>query len=230
METTSWLAPRSDLPYTSNSFGSSQQAIEKYLKCILLLNRIPATNMYHYLCFGLNKVDRESGFQLSVSPDSRKLIEHLSRYGSHRYFETSYYSVGSEVFTLDRTIWEVRRYCTVLNYSLEKTDGQKKEMLGLELRRIKQSEKCAPQKFQLLGGYLEKIIRDKKHPARAALIWENLYFGKSLRRTVSHGRRFYAANAPLYLHPEILDEVQKYVLIPGKIADAYRKKNESHNT
>jgi len=118
----------------------------------------------------------------------------------------------------------MRRYCTVLNYSLGKPNGEKKEMLEVELRRIEQSENDLPQKLQLQGGYLEKVIRDKEHPARKALIWKNLYFGKRRRRNISYRSRLYSANAPLALHPEIIDEVQKYVLIPEKIVNVYRKK------
>jgi len=205
-------------------FWSSQQAMEKYLKCILLLNRTPATTMRHDLCIGLAKIKCEGRFPLRISPESLKFLEHLSTYGSHRYFETSYYSLGSEIFVLDRAVWEMRRYCTVLNYSLGKPNGEKKEMLEVELRRIEQSENDLPQKLQLQGGYLEKVIRDKEHPARKALIWKNLYFGKRRRRNISYRSRLYSANAPLALHPEIIDEVQKYVLIPEKIVNVYRKK------
>ena len=203
-------------------FWASQQAVEKYIKCILLLNKIPAKSMGHKLLYGLEKIDNEGKFQLRLSPESHKLIEHLSTYGSHRYFETSYYSMGFVFYVLDRTIWELRRYCTVLNYSFEKADGQRKEMLEIELRRIEQSENDLPQRFVLSGGYLEKIIKDGEHPARRALLWKNLFFGKSRRKKVSHSGRFHAGNAPLFLHPEILDEVCKYVFIPKDIVKAYK--------
>ena len=183
--------------------------------------------MRHNLCFGLDKISREGKFQVRLSQECHEFIEHLSTYGNHRYFETSYYSLGSEIFILDKTVWELRRYCTVLDYCLEKPHGEKKKMLELELRRIEQSENEPPQKLQLPGGYLAKVIQDKEHPARKALIWKNLYFGKSRRRRVRHGRRFFAANAPLYLHPEIIGEIQKYVLIPQNIANAYRRRAES---
>jgi HEPN domain-containing protein len=165
-----YIAARSAFRCTlyQQCFWSSQQAVEKYLKCILLLNRIPATNMGHNLCFGLDKIGREGKFQVRLSPECRQFIEHLSTYGNHRYFETSYYSLGSEIFILDRTVWELRRYCTVLDYCLEEPNGEKKEML--ELRRIEQSENESPKKLQLQRGYLEKVIRDKEHLARKALI------------------------------------------------------------
>ena len=63
----------------------------------------------------------------------------------------------------------------MLDYSLKKSDGQLKEMLAVELRRIEQSENDLPQKFALSAGYLDKIIKDEEHPARKSLIWKNLF-------------------------------------------------------
>lgn len=206
-------------------FWSSQQTVEKYIKCILLLNRIPAQKMRHNLLYGLDKIDKEGKFKLRLSPSSREFIEHLSMYGSHRYFETSYYSLGREIVTLDRTVWELRRYCTVLDYCLEKSDGQRKEMLEIELRRIEQSENDSPQRFVLMGGFLEKVIKSKEHQARKSLLWKNLFFGTSRRKSVRIGGGFYSANAPLFLHPEILDEVLKYILIPQNIVKAYKQQS-----
>ncbi len=203
-------------------FWSSQQAVEKYIKCILLLNRIPAQKMRHDLRCGLDKINNEGKFKLRLSPDSQEFIENLNKYGSHRYFETSYYSLGREIVSLDRTVLELRRYCTILDYCLEKSSGARKEMLEIELRRIEQSETDSPQRFVLTGGFLEKVIKDRKHQAREALLFKNLFFGTTRRKSVRMGRRLYAANAPLFLHPEILDEVRKYVFIPKSIVKGYK--------
>lgn len=203
-------------------FWSSQQAVEKYIKCILLLNRIPAKKMRHNLRYGLDKINNEGKFKLRLSPDSHEFIQRLNMYGIHRYFETSYYSLGREILSLDRTVWELRRYCAVLDYCLEKSSGERKEMLEIELRRIEQSENDSPQRFVLTGGFLEKVIKDRESQAREALLFKNLFFGTSRRNSVRMGRRFYSANAPLFLHPEILDEVLKYVFIPENIVKAYK--------
>lgn len=178
--------------------------------------------MRHDLRHGLDKINNEGKFKLRLSPDSQEFIEHLNKYGSHRYFETSYYSLGREILSLDRTVWELRRYCTILDYCLEKSSGARKEMLEIELRRIEQSETDSPQRFVLTGGFLEKVIKDRKHQAREAPLFKNLFFGTTRRKSVRMGRRLYAANAPLFLHPEILDEVRKYVLIPKSIVKGYK--------
>jgi hypothetical protein len=102
-------------------------------------------------------------------------------------------------------------------------------MQRVALENIELREGFMPQKYNLPNGLLEKIIDDEKHPARKSLLWQNGFFGKKARRKVRLQRRFYAANAPLFLHPEILDEVKKYVFIPKAVAKAYEQLNLSSN-
>jgi hypothetical protein len=201
---------------------SGLQAIEKYLKCILLLNRIPATRIRHDLGAALALLEKRAPFELRLQEPSRKLIEHLDTYGRFRYLETPFHIFGLEIAQLDMAVWDLRRYCTVLNYSNVLRDGTEKPMLALEMKKIKDSEKHPPQHFRLPGGALEKILGDTKHPAREALTWQNLFFGVRARKHVRLRRYMHATNSPLSLHPEILDDVLRYVFLPKEVVDAYR--------
>lgn len=73
------------------------------------------------------------------------------------------------------------------------------------------------------GGTLETIIDKKEHPAREVLIWNNLFFGPSQREGVKVRPDWESGNSPFFLHPEIIDEVVKYVHIPDRIADGVRQ-------
>ena len=73
------------------------------------------------------------------------------------------------------------------------------------------------------GGVLEQIIEKKDHPAREALIWNNLFFGPSRRKAVKMRPDWEAGNSPVFLHPEVIDEVIKYVNIPKDIAEGARQ-------
>jgi HEPN domain-containing protein len=55
---------------------SSQQAIEKYLKAILLYNRIKANNVKHDLDLALS-LTQSLPFDIKFSERSRKFIDHL---------------------------------------------------------------------------------------------------------------------------------------------------------
>ena len=60
------------------------------------------------------------------------------------------------------------------------------------------------------------------NPARGPLLWHNAFFGARSRRRVRVEKWFTATNAPLYLYPEILDEVLKYVYLPRTVVHGYR--------
>jgi hypothetical protein len=198
------------------------QAIEKYLKCILLLNRIPAKQIGHKVGFGLSHARKNVPFEIRLSNGSEELIEHLDTYGRFRYLETPFHVFGLELPQLDRTVWEIRRYCTIINYCLKLNDGSTKEMLQLEIEKIKKSESKPPQHFRVHGGFLEKIIDDKKNPAREPLVWQNLYYGRRPKKNIQLVKFSHSTNSPLSLHPEILDDVLKYVFLPKDIVEAYR--------
>lgn len=201
----------------------SLQALEKYLKCILVLNRIKAPRS-HSLEELLHAFENAGKFEIRMSAKTRKFLEYLDTYGRFRYYETPYHTFGNELFRLDHAVWEIRRYARVLDYKVSLPDGQ--ELLGLEaeLRRNERAEARSPQEFSIIGGHIEKILAKRDHPSRPALIWNNLYFGKSRRKHIRYRRFLMAGNSPLSLHPEILDEVLKYVFLPKDVVQAYRNK------
>jgi HEPN domain-containing protein len=186
---------------------ASQQAVEKYLKCILLLNRIEATDVYHDLGTALDRIDASGKLSLDLTRGTKEFIDMLDQFGRRcRYFEVSTVGSGVQLMTLDRAVWELRRYCTV----------------DEEPRRLRLRQGFAAPRVRLANGSLEKIIDDPKNPAREPLLWQNGFFGKRARKKVRLRKWFQAHNAPLYLNPQILDEVLKYVFLPKEIKTGYR--------
>lgn len=200
----------------------SLQAIEKYFKCILVLNRIKAENIHHLRPL-LEKFQSANLFQVRISSETDTFISFLDKYGRFRYFESSYGASTDHLFQLDRAVWEIRRYARVMNSRLKLDDGSYKDMLQLELSRNERAEERPPQEYAVFNGQLEQILRKKTHPSRSALVWNNLYYGSSRRRTVRYRSTSTGANSPLSLRPGLLDEVLKYVYLPGYVQDAYRK-------
>ena len=130
--------------------------------------------------------------------------------------------MGDELFRLDTAVWELRRYARVLDYNMKPPGGTEVNLLALELKRNERAETKAPQEFSIMGGHLEKVLGKSDHPSRAGLVWHNLKFGKRRRTSVSYTRTSMSGNSPLSLHPEILDEVLKYVFLPKDVVEAYR--------
>lgn len=200
----------------------SLQAIEKYLKCILVLNRIKAPRS-HNLTELLEVLERAKKFEMRMSVQTHKFLQYLDTYGRFRYYETPYYVIGDELFRLDKAVWEIRRYARVLDHNVSLADGRKVHLLSHELERNERAESLPPQQFSIAGGQLEKILAQRDHPGRPALVWHNLYFGAGHRTSVRHRKMMSAGNSPLSLHPEILDEVLKYVFLPKDVVAAYRE-------
>jgi hypothetical protein len=185
---------------------ASQQTIEKYLKCILLLNRIPAKRVMHDLLAAIEIINASGKLTIALTPLTHKFIERIDLFGRFRYLETSNVAFGSDLVSLDRAVWELRRYCAFSDIHM----------------RAKLRNGVAAPRVRLPGGSLESIIDDVTNPARQALLWQNGFFGKRIRKRVKVNRWMKAANSPLYLHPEILDEVLKYVFLPRELISAIR--------
>ena len=200
------------------------QALEKYLKAILLYNRIKAKDINHDLTKAIKHTEKLP-FDLELSSHTQELIKHIDNFGRFRYLEASYFTHGPKLAQLDRAVWEIRRYCRTLNYELALPDGSVKNMLELEIEKIKNSINQSPHKFRIMGGVLEKILGKRDNVSRPALIWQNSFFSDKARKFVRSPDYFKAVNAPLYLHPEILDEVLKYVFIPKDVVKAYKEAN-----
>lgn len=184
---------------------SSQQALEKYLKCILFIRRIPAKRLKHILQPALQLIE-EHGVGLDLTEASRKFIARIDQMGRFRYMEVSVFVDWHWIVALDRAIWEIRRFCTLdpKSTSAKLVEGQR-----------------AP-RVRIVAGHLERILGQRKNPARAALLWHNAYFGRSRKSVMAYGG-FSAINSPLFQKAHLLDDVLQYAYIPKDVEKAYRE-------
>lgn len=201
---------------------SSHQAIEKYIKAILLYNRIKAPQVLHDILQALS-FTKSLPFEIKLSNRSHNFISHLANVGEFRYIDVPFYVHGHTLIDLDLAVWEVRRYCQVLVVSGKLLALEEQKQLDTAWSGLASSETKPRHKFRLHGGLLEKIIHDGKHPSHSALIWHNPCFGVRKRTTVKAKNHLNAENPLLYLYPEMLDELLKYVFIPKKLVTAYRE-------
>lgn len=202
---------------------SALHCLEKYVKGILVLNRVKA-HKGHSVLPGIERMKQHGKFELDLSADTVKFIKKLEDYGAeYRYYEVSYDIQPFEIVRFDRAVWELRRYCQPLDYDIVDGNGKTVNLLTHELDRVHRARAKHEKGTCVMGGILEKIIEQKDHPAREALIWNNLFFGPSRRKRVKMRPDWEAGNSPFFLHPEIIDEVIKYVYIPSEIADGVRQ-------
>ena len=186
---------------------ASQQTLEKYLKCILLLNRIPGRGVRHQLNLALKAIEASNKVPLDLTPSTKSFIEYIDDFGRFRYLEISTVAFGQDLTRLDRAAWELRRYCALSDDPMQ----------------IRLRQGVIPPKVRINGGYLESVIDNMKNPAREPLLWQNAFFGARQRRKVRRDPWIKSTNAPLYLNPQILDEILKYVYLPKDLIEAYRE-------
>lgn len=204
---------------------ASQQAIEKYLKAILLYNRVKVPKLTHDLTILLRLTEKlpPTPFAIALGARSRKFIDHLATYGINRYMEKPYYVAGHVLVDLDLAVWELRRYCQVLNVFGKKLPPQEVKLLEQAFADLAISSAQPRYKFRVQGGFLEEVLKKPTHPARAALLWHNAAYGSRKRATVRVRDHMVAGNPLLYLYPEMLDELLKFVPLPGDLVKGYRE-------
>ena len=199
---------------------SSQQAIEKYLKCTLLMHRVTA-KVGHDIDAALKLTDKLP-FELKLRSRSRKFIEHINRNSRSRYLEMSWDLHGLALVDLDIAVWELRRYCQSLVIQGKNAMPFELDMLAEARKRVEESVAEKAVDFCIPGGALERILDARRHPAREPLLWQNMLYGVRKRRRVSVKNFMHVSNAPLYLFPDMLDELLKYVYVPRDMETAYR--------
>ena len=183
----------------------SQQAIEKYLKCILLLHRIRALEVGHDLTGALNRIEKSGSVRLGLSPATQSFIGRLDEYGAERYLSFSYICSSPDFIWLDRAVWELRRFCTL--------DGAPSQLT------LVQGE--TPPRYSISGGWLEEVLSGKEDERRNALIKKNAFFGRRRGKKLSNLEVWeIAVNSPFWLDPGIVRVAADYIRIPRDLLAA----------
>ena len=145
----------------------------------------------------------------------------LEKYGARfRYLEVSWFIKECEIAKLDRAVWELRRFCNAELYAYSEN-----EFISVRQEKIDEIqclEKPSEINTIIQGGFIEKTLSNKKSEARSDLIWCNLYYSTSKRKSVAIKRPVMAENSPFFLYPEIIDVVSKYTYVPNEIRNAYK--------
>ena len=141
----------------------SQQALEKYLKAILLFNGKSTKRLNHNVMTAFSELRNIADIPFLIPNDIETFVKYIDDYGTNRYFEYPYYLVGHECLQLDKAVWHIRRYCYQMHTSLKKTDGTIIDMFPYEVEKVNHPYFTSkPNKYYLFGGYLESILNNKR--------------------------------------------------------------------
>ncbi len=206
----------------------AHQAVEKYLKAILLFNRVSTLEVGHHLKKARDKIISSTKLNFSLSKESNKFLKILDRKGSNRYFEHYHEATHFHLEWLDLIVFEVRAYCYVVNYN-QNICGKKICLLNHELIKIKNHKEELDEFRPLFNGYLEKIFFGKKYNIRNQLVWSNRYWKGEIVESENDNIHFVTAYPTQCLHPECFDYLCKFIKFSGNVkrmAKSMKKENQ----
>jgi len=145
---------------------SSLHAIEKYLKAILLFNKISTKNYSHNIEKLLCKVKHIGNINLRLPKNVESFIRYLNEYGENRYFDDYALLEKYALYNLDETVWYIRRYC------FDRTLYENPNFTEIEPE--KQEEE--PRKCRISSGFLERVINEKLE-SYSYLTDDNFFYG-----------------------------------------------------
>jgi HEPN domain-containing protein len=214
------------LELIENFLWSSEQAIEKYLKAILLYNDQDARGLGHSLTTAYEHLSRIKDIKFDFPKGIEKFLAYLETYGTNRYMEIPIHTFGDELLNLDKAVWHVRKYCTDLK---TKTHGPKGEVINLFPYNIGTIDhkyyKENPQKLRMFNGYLERVLDSQgKKRTREVLVWKNFFFGKNRKKKIKHFTMWSSSSIPAhYRHPEIYEALKDIIFFPDKVKRDFKK-------
>lgn len=205
----------------------AQQAIEKYLKAILLYSGMSAKGFSHSIHEIYKRVLAIPDIKFDFPQDIEKFIKNLDWYGSNRYFEFPHSLQEDDLLQLDRAVWYIRRYCRYIRGTVEMR-GKVIERLEFELREIQNKKYLQkPNLFRIFFGYLEKVLKMKKSELRTQLVWKNFYYGTySKKKIKNYHSRFSWSNPTHFMCENIFPELDKIVSFSKPVKEYFIKKGK----
>lgn len=201
----------------------SLQAIEKYLKAILLFNSVSAKGLGHNLVKALDRVKSIPNLEFALpSSGSERFVEFISRYGADRYFTMPTHLPEEALLALDKVVWCIRRYCLYMHQTID-VGGNERNIFELNKRRATDPFfEEQRHRYRILGGYLEKVIDDHL-PAYEELVWKNFFYGRVKKHKIKNFTfRISSANPTHALHPETFEAISRLVDFPKEVREQYR--------
>lgn len=102
--------------------------------------------------------------------------------------------------------------------------------MQLELDRIIKARDAQEKGTCITGGWIESIILNFQHPAREALLWKNSRFGDEVDYVTLAPSFIESGIEPLFMYPEIVDEVAKFIHVEKSFKTKWLAEAESRSS
>jgi hypothetical protein len=202
-------------------FWMALQAVEKYLKGILLFNRKPIHSFSHNLIKALREAKRLPAVDLKLTPELEDFIHILNEEGPNRYFEWNLLLRGHEILLLDKLVWHLRVRCVALDEEVK--EGGK--VIWTSKSHFQQIKNYQPGKnlnrIRIPYGLLERILTSKSE-VRKDLVWKNFYWGNRYKQRIKFSPQFRFESSYLAMRPEIFPELNRLVKFSKNVLEHFQ--------
>lgn len=192
---------------------AAEQAIEKYLKGILILNRVDTNNLGHDIGEALRCINTKLPFTIPLTNSQREVFDQIAEWGADRYLIGSFRLMGDELRYFDSLVWRLRQYCQPLDV-IHYADDPNESVLMNNIKRIEAGLNGPAKNGHINAGRLERILTNKNDQAREPLVWKNFMYSTSQRKVIRFNIYPQAINSPLWLNPELAADAKKWMKIP----------------
>ena len=187
---------------------SSLQAVEKYLKAILLYNRQSTVRLWHDVMRARRNLSKISDIPFAWPADVDKFIEYINDEGPNRYRGYPSFLRDDSLLGLDRTVWHLRRYCYNMRGLTPELSAQR---LADELAALKQDPLEHRHRFRIKGGFLEGVLAGRSS-LRTHLTWKNFWYGSKRRRRIARFPMRSHWSRPIhFMRPEVYHALKALV-------------------
>jgi HEPN domain-containing protein len=200
-------------------FWAALQALEKYLKAILLYNQLTTRGYGHDLIRLYEKVRMIGWLKCSVPPRVQAFLERARALGDNRYMSTDTYVRRENLIELDESVWNIRPYCQFVRV---KAGKQRVDLTDHYVRRINERSKYKEPReyepFPVGGGFLEEVLsRSAQDPVRRALVRHNRFYGTRGSKIVP-APYWSSSRIPPNRRPwftaDVKQEIEQYIFFP----------------
>lgn len=201
----------------SQYLTAAEQAVEKYLKCILMLNRHDTRQLSHRIGPALDRVRAALSIKMDLTEVEQEVFDNLVDWDFDRYLVKSYHVKDVHLGGLDLLVWRLRQYCEPLDV-VHYADEPSKELLRENVLSIEARSVREPKAGRLPQGVLEKVLGDKRHPARPGLVWRNLRYNSASRQRTRMSSGWKIVHSPLEMCDDaaVVAEAKRWMKLPGK--------------
>lgn len=204
---------------------SSLQALEKYLKAILLYNDKSTIDILHNIKTAFLRLNEIKDIPFEFPSDISRYIEFINNQGNNRYLSYPAFTTGDELLMLDKTVWHIRKYCFYMKgESTPLPDGRRTDLFPGNVEKLRHFNDTNAIKFEIFGGFIEEVLKNKSRflRLREILIWKNFYYGKNKKKFIKNFTKYsWSVNPSHFLNPEIYKIIKERVYFPKDVRNYF---------